>query len=64
MHPCLIPDVRGKVLSFLALRMVLIVGLSNMNFLFFFFYELSYIEVCLPIPAVFRIFIVIVISYN
>lgn len=32
-HPCLIPDLRGKVLSFSPLRMMLAVGFSYMAFI-------------------------------
>ena len=32
-HPCLVPDLRGKVFNFLPLRMMLVVGLSYMVFI-------------------------------
>ena len=32
-HPCLVPDLRGKALSFSPLRMVLVVGLSYIAFM-------------------------------
>ena len=32
-HPCLIPDLRGKALSFSPLRMILTLGLSYMAFM-------------------------------
>ena len=32
-HPCRVPDFSGKALSFSPLRMVLVVGLSNMAFM-------------------------------
>ena len=32
-HPCLVPDLRGKALSFSPLRMILALGLSYMAFM-------------------------------
>ena len=32
-HPCLVPDLRGKALSFSPLRMILSLGLSYMAFM-------------------------------
>ena len=32
-HPCLVPDLSGKALSFCALSMMLVVGLSYMAFI-------------------------------
>ena len=48
-HPCLVPDVRGKALSFSPLRMILAVGLSCMAFM-----VLRYDP---SIPAFLRVFI-------
>ena len=48
-HPYLVPDSRGKVLSFSPMRMVLAVGLSHMAFMI-----LKYIS---SIPTLLRVFI-------
>ena len=32
-HPCLVPDLRGKAFGFLAVSVMLIVGLSYMDFI-------------------------------
>ena len=48
-HPCLVPDHRGKPLSFSPLRMILAVGLSYMAFMM-----LRYVS---SIPTVLRVFI-------
>ena len=48
-HPCRVPDLRGKALSFYPLRMILVVGLSYMAFM-----TLSYDP---SIPTFLRVFI-------